>query len=48
MSLLPSTINHQPSTMPRIVAIIPAAGIGKRFGVAISENKRERNSRLHA
>ena len=34
MSLLPSTINHQPSTMPRIVAIIPAAGIGKRFGGA--------------
>jgi len=34
MSLLPSTINHPPSTMPRIIAIIPAAGIGKRFGGA--------------
>ncbi|MDP3148426.1 MAG: 2-C-methyl-D-erythritol 4-phosphate cytidylyltransferase [Ignavibacteria bacterium] len=31
MSLLPSTLNPQPSTM-KIVAIIPAAGIGKRFG----------------
>jgi len=34
MSLLPSTINHLPSTISRILAIIPAAGIGKRFGGA--------------
>ncbi len=32
MSLLPSTINHPPSPISRIVAIIPAAGKGKRFG----------------
>jgi len=32
MPPLPSTINHQPSTTSRIVAIIPAAGKGKRFG----------------
>ncbi|MCK9210427.1 MAG: 2-C-methyl-D-erythritol 4-phosphate cytidylyltransferase [Ignavibacteriaceae bacterium] len=32
MSLLPSTINHHPSSLPRIIAIIPAAGKGKRFG----------------
>jgi len=33
MPLSPSTINHQPSTIPpRVIAIIPAAGKGKRFG----------------
>ena len=32
MPLYQSTINHQPSSVPRIIAIIPAAGKGKRFG----------------
>ncbi|MFA6596504.1 MAG: 2-C-methyl-D-erythritol 4-phosphate cytidylyltransferase [Ignavibacteriaceae bacterium] len=32
MPLSPSTINHPTSTIPRVIAIIPAAGKGKRFG----------------